>query len=108
MAANGRCAADPENPQRPLTDAGDPTMNDSTSSTLHGTLRGAVGDLFARATAAPAGAERSRLVRWLLIAAAVFLVWKAWRGLGGMLQGMFWAVFGLAWVLMWTRPWQWF
>lgn len=79
-------------------------MNDSTSSTLHGTLRGAVGDLFARATAAPAGAERARLVRWLLIAAAVFLVWKAWRGL----NGMFWVVFGLAWALVWIRPWQWF
>jgi hypothetical protein len=79
-------------------------MNDSTTSSSRGPLHDALGDLFARATAAPAGAERSRLLRWLLIAAAVFLAWKAWRGL----NGMFWTVFGLAWVLLWTRPWHWF
>lgn len=50
----------------------------------------------------PGGSDR--LLRWLLAAVAVFLAWKLMRGL----KSMFWAVFGMAWVLVWARPWQWF
>jgi hypothetical protein len=39
-----------------------------------------------------------------LIAAAVFMAWKAFQGL----RSLFWAAFGIAWVLFWTSGGPWF
>ncbi len=62
-----------------------------------------VGELLERAVAAPAGADRSRLVRWLLVAAAVFVTWRMWRGA----KQLFWTVFGIGMAIFWTGGFWW-
>ncbi len=65
-------------------------------------LQNSVGQLVERAAAAPAGAERSQLLRWLLAAATVFIAWRMWRGV----KSLFWTVFGLGMALYWTGLWH--
>lgn len=56
------------------------------------------------ATVAPT-AERPQVLRWLLAAGAVFLVWRAWRGF----KPLFWIVFGLGMASYWSGAWRgWF
>lgn len=87
-------------------------MNTRTDTRFEGTrfqtalqnsvLQNSVGQLLGRAIAAPAGAERSRLLRWLLAAAAVFIAWRMWRGV----KSLFWTAFGLGMALYWTGLWH--
>jgi hypothetical protein len=76
-------------------------MNTRTDSRFHSTLQNSVGELVERAVAAPAGAERSRLLRWLLATAAVFVAWRLWRGF----KSLFWTLFGLAMAFYWSGGW---
>ena len=62
------------------------------------TLQAKVGELVERAAAAAPGAERSRLLRWLLVAAAVFVLWRLGRGA----KRVFWRLFAVAMVLWWS------
>ncbi len=61
-------------------------------------LQASVGELVERAVAAAPGAERSRLLQWLVAALAVFVVWRVGRGM----KKMFWAVFGIAMAMWWS------
>ena len=65
---------------------------------FHDTLQAGVGQLVERVVAAEPGAERSRLLRWALLALAVFAVWRIARGL----RKGFWAMFGIAMALWWS------
>lgn len=67
-------------------------------------LQASLGQLVERATAAAPGAERSRLVRWLLVALAVFALWRFGRGL----KKLFWAMFGIAMAFWWSGGALWF
>ena len=62
------------------------------------TLQARVGELVARAAAAAPGAERSRRLRWLLVAAAGFVPWRIGRGA----MKLFWAMLGIAMALWWS------
>lgn len=62
------------------------------------TLQARVGELVGRAAAAAPGAERSRLLRWLLVALAVFVLWRVGRGA----KKLFWTLFGIAMALYWS------
>ena len=65
---------------------------------FHDTLQAGVGQLVERVVAAKPGAERSRLLRWALLALAVFVTWRIARGL----RKGFWAMFGIAMALWWS------
>jgi hypothetical protein len=43
-------------------------------------------------------------LRLALVAGAVFLAWNAFQGM----RSLFWAIFGIAWVLFWTHGSSWF
>ncbi len=58
------------------------------------TLQAKIGELVERAATAAPGAERSRLLRWLLVAAAG----RVGRGA----KKLFWAMFGIAMALWWS------
>jgi hypothetical protein len=82
-------------------------MNTRTAipSPIETALHAAVGQLVERATAAPATAadgRRTPWLRWLVALGAVFLAWKAWRGL----RSLFWTVFGLGMALFWSGAWH--
>lgn len=62
------------------------------------TLQAKVGELVDRAAAAAPGPERSRLLRWLLVAGAAFLLWRLARGA----KKLFWMLFGIGMALYWT------
>ena len=68
------------------------------------TLQATVGQLVERAAAAPAGVERSRLVRWLVLAGVLFLAWRFVKGL----KGLFWTIFGLGMAFWWSGGWLFF
>lgn len=77
----------------------------ATPSPIETALHAAVGQLVERATAAPAtSAEGGRTpwLRWLIALGAVFLAWKAWRGL----RSLFWTAFGLGMALFWSGAWH--
>ena len=61
-------------------------------------LQATVGQLVERVAVAAPGAERSRWVRWLLVAAAVFVLWRVGRGF----KKLFWALFGIAMAVWWS------
>lgn len=71
-------------------------------SPLRTTLQNSIGELVERAVAAPAGAQRSRWLRWLLAAAAIFVAWRMWRGA----KSLFWTAFGLGMAFYWTGMWH--
>lgn len=70
--------------------------------TIETAVNGAIGRLVERATAEPAATDRPRWVRWLLALAAVFVLWKAWRGF----KSLFWTLFGLGMAFYWTGLWH--
>ena len=61
-------------------------------------LQATVGQLVERVAVAAPGAERSRWVRWLLVAVAVFVLWRMGRGF----KKLFWALFGIGMALYWS------
>lgn len=61
------------------------------------TLQAKVGELVECAATVAPGAERSRLLRWLMVAVALFVLWRVGRGL----KKLFWAMFGIAMALWW-------
>ena len=61
-------------------------------------LQAKVGELVERAASATPGPERSRLLRWLLVAAAVFVLWRVGRSA----RKLFWALFGIGMALYWS------
>ena len=66
------------------------------------TLQARVGELIDRAATTAPGAERSRLLRWLLVAVAVFVLWRIGRGA----KKLFWTMFGIAMALWWSGGFQ--
>ncbi len=73
-------------------------------SPIETALHAVVGQLVERATAAPVSAaegSRTPWLRWLVALAALFLAWKACRGL----RSLFWTVFGLGMALFWSGAW---
>lgn len=73
-------------------------MTDPLFSALAAPLQAKVGELMERAVAAAPGAERSRLLRWLLVAVALFLLWRVGRGM----RKLFWSLFGIGMALWWS------
>jgi len=67
-------------------------------------LQGKVGELMDRVTSEAPGAERSRLLRWLLVAVAVFVLWRIGRGA----KKLFWSLFGIGMALWWSGGAVWF
>jgi len=61
-------------------------------------LQAKVGELVERAASATPGPERSRLLRWLLVVAAVFVLWRVGRSA----KKLFWALFGIGMALYWS------
>lgn len=61
-------------------------------------LQAKVGDLVERAATAAPGPERSRLVRWLLVAGAVFVLWRVGRSA----RKLLWTLFGIGMALYWS------
>ncbi len=61
-------------------------------------LQASVGELVERAASAAPGPERSRLLRWLLVGGAVFLLWRAARSA----KKLFWTLFGIGMALYWS------
>ena len=61
-------------------------------------LQASVGELVERAARAAPGPERSRLLRWLLVGGAVFLLWRMGRGA----KKLFWTLFGIGMALYWS------
>ena len=61
-------------------------------------LQAGLGQLVERVAGAAPGAERSRLLRWLLLAVALFALWRFARGL----KKLFWAMFGIAMAFWWS------
>lgn len=67
-------------------------------------LQASLGQLVERVAVAAPGAERSRLFRWLLVAVAIFALWRFGRGL----KKLFWAMFGIAMAFWWSGGALWF
>ncbi len=80
-------------------------MNTASETLSASPLQSAVERLAERATKAASAAERSSLLRWLLAACALLLVWKVWRGF----KSLFWTAFGLSMAIFWSGAWRgWF
>lgn len=63
------------------------------------------GQLVERAATVSTEGRGSQVLRWLLAIGAIFLVWKALRGL----KSIFWTLFGLGMAVYWTGMWRmWF
>jgi hypothetical protein len=65
---------------------------------FHDGLQAGLGQLVDRVVAAEPGEQRSRLLRWALLALAVFAAWRILRAL----RKGFWAMFGIAMALWWS------
>lgn len=77
----------------------------STIHSIPSSFQSTVERLAELAASAASATERSQLLRCLLAAGAVFLLWKAWRGL----KSLFWTIFGLSMALYWSGAWRgWF
>ncbi|WP_028838873.1 hypothetical protein [Thermomonas fusca] len=61
-------------------------------------LQASVGELVERAASAAPGPERSRLLRWLLVGGAVFLLWRVERSA----RKLLWTMFGIGMALYWS------
>lgn len=80
-------------------------MNTASETLSTSSIQSAVERLAERAAAAASAAERSSLLRWLLLACAVLLAWKVWRGF----KSLFWSAFGLSMAIFWSGAWRgWF
>lgn len=65
---------------------------------VHDGLQAGLGQLVDRVVAAEPGEQRSRLLRWALLALSVFVAWRIARRL----RKGFWAMFGIAMALWWS------
>ncbi|MBL8264676.1 MAG: hypothetical protein JNM58_19850 [Xanthomonadaceae bacterium] len=65
-------------------------------------LHTVAGQLVERAAQVSTEANGSRLLRWVLAIGAIFLAWKALRGL----KSIFWTLFGLGMMVYWTGMWR--
>lgn len=65
-------------------------------------LHTVAGQLVERATTVSTEGKGPQVLRWLLVIGAVFLAWKALRGL----KSIFWTLFGLAMMVYWTGMWR--
>lgn len=74
----------------------------STTRSIPSSFQTTLERLAERAASSANATERSQWLRWLLAAGAVFLLWKAWRGL----QSLFWTAFGLGMALYWSGAWR--
>lgn len=77
-------------------------MNTQARTVLESTLHTVAGQLAERATTVSAHGKGSQVLRWLLAIGAIFLAWKALRGL----KSIFWTLFGLGMMLFWTGMWR--
>lgn len=68
-----------------------------------GTLQAQAGELMQRVTTSAPGAERSRLLRWLLVGGALFMLWRVGRSV----KKLFWALFGVGMALYWSGALWW-
>jgi hypothetical protein len=73
----------------------------NTTSSPSSSFQATVERLADRVASAATAAERSQWLRWLLVAGAIFVVWKAWRGF----KSLFWAFFGLCMAVLWSGIW---
>lgn len=73
-----------------------------TRTVFESTLNTVAGQLVERATTVSAEGKGSQVLRWLLAIGAIFLAWKALRGL----KSIFWTLFGLAMMVYWTGMWR--
>ncbi|MCC7096024.1 MAG: hypothetical protein IT472_02430 [Thermomonas sp.] len=64
---------------------------------LYDRLQASMGDLVERVGKAE-GAERSRLLHWLLAAGSLFLLWRASRST----KKLFWILFGFGMAMHWS------
>ena len=68
-------------------------------------LHTVAGPLVERAATVSTEGKGSQVLRWLLAIGAIFLAWKALRGL----KSIFWTLFGLGMAVFWTGLWRvWF
>ncbi|MFD0726209.1 hypothetical protein [Lysobacter brunescens] len=76
-----------------------------TRTVLETTLHTVAGQLVERAAKVSTEGRGSQVLRWLLAIGAIFLAWKALRGL----KSIFWTLFGLGMAVFWTGLWRvWF
>lgn len=67
-------------------------------------LQAKVGELMDRVTSEAPSVERSRLMRWLLVAVAVFVLWR----MGRSVKKLLWSLFGIGMALWWSGGAVWF
>jgi hypothetical protein len=65
-------------------------------------LHTVAGQLVDRATTVSTEGKGPQVLRWLLPIGAIFLAWKALRGL----KSIVWTLFGLGMMLFWTGMWR--
>ena len=75
-----------------------------TRTVFENTLHTVAGQLVERATTVSTEGKAPQVVRWLLAIGAIFLAWKALRGL----KSIFWTLFGLGMMVYWTGMWRMF
>ena len=75
-----------------------------TRTVFENTLHTVAGQLVERATTVSTEGKGSQVLRWLIAIGAIFLAWKALRGL----KSIFWTLFGLGMMVYWTGMWRMF
>ena len=73
-----------------------------TRTVFESTLHTVAGQLVERAATVSSEGRGSQVLRWLLAIGAIFLAWKALRGL----KAIFWTLFGLGMAVFWTGLWR--
>ena len=79
-------------------------MNAQTRTVFENTLHTVAGPLVERAATVSTEGKGPQVLRWLLAIGAIFLAWKALRGL----KTIFWTLFGLGMMVYWTGMWRMF
>jgi hypothetical protein len=74
------------------------------NATVGSVLHTVAGQLVDRAATVSAEGKGPQVLRWLLAIGAIFLAWKALRGL----KSIVWTLFGLAMMMYWTGMWRMF
>lgn len=75
-----------------------------TRTVFENTLHTVAGQLVERATKVSTEGKGPQVLRWLLAIGAIFLAWRALRGL----KSIFWTLFGLGMMVYWTGMWRMF
>lgn len=73
-----------------------------TRTVFENTLHTVAGQLVERAATVSTEGKGSQVLRWLFAIGAIFLAWKALRGL----KSIFWTLFGLGMAVFWTGLWR--